>query len=306
MSTAELDQSFIVNATEPESAPLSGADFLYPDNVGSVRDFLLDKTSSSEKSFNYGNIFRLQEHLKGLVGSEKDNYDRSTLLSHYAAAYRGALDIPHNQLTVGERSTKVTSGLFLSNVAALSELRVFIIDRFWTPKTASNDSSKKRYLERRKVYQEDIDTYYDYFRDDMTVAQLDGNLLDIANAARLLVSRQEWAGAITDSNNHEFVGSVLSERVVKQSLRNAYPETRYGTAEEDASPTKADVVVPLGRSALHLQVKMRINEAEFTVHPDRTPMGVVVPMQTLRSQLTKPEHRQLLREVSKKAEDIAA
>jgi len=306
MSTAELDTSLIFDDTGTESAPLPSADFLYTSEIDAARDFLLDKTSGSEKSFNYGNIHRIQEHLRVLAEGERENYDRSALLSHYASQYRSVLNIPPSQLSVGERSAQVTTGLFLSNVAALAELRMFIIDRFWTPKLASSDSSKKLYLEKRKVYQEDIDTYYDYFHDDLSVQQMDDGLMDIANVSRLLVARQEWVGAITDSNNHEFVGSVLSERVVKQGLRNMFPQTRYGTAEEDASPTKADVVVPLGQSALHLQVKMRMSDTEFRVHPDRTPMGVLVPMPRLRSQLTKREHRQLLREVSRKAEDIAA
>jgi hypothetical protein len=285
------------------SAP-SSADFLYQDDA--IRDFLFDQASSSEKSFNFDAVYRVRENLKALVSEEPDAYERATLLGKYASQYRNALNVPPVELTPGERSVQVTSGLFLSNVSSLAAMRLFIVDRFWAPNRRVDDRSKMLYLEKRKVYQEDVDKYYNYFRDDLSTEELDTRLIDIANSARLLVSRRDWVSAITDTNNHEFVGSVLSERVVKQSLKTKFPQTRYGTAEEDASPTKADVVVPLGQSALHLQVKMKMTESEFKIRPEQSPMGVLVPMQVLRSQLTKAEQRQLVKAVSVKVGELAA
>jgi hypothetical protein len=286
------------------SAPNYGADFLYEE--GTIRDFVFDQASESGKALNFNAIHKLHNHLRYVVDGEIDVHDRVALLGDYASVYRQALYIPPSELDLCERSMQATSGLFLSNVAALAGLRMFIVDRFWAPKRMIDDRAKKQYLEKRKIYQDDVDRYFDYFNGHVSPRDLEDNLLDIANSARLLVSRRDWVGAITNTNNHEFLGSVLSERVVKHSLRSKFPETRYGTVEEDSSPTKADVVVPLGQSALHLQVKMRMNETDFKVHPDRTPMGVVVPMRVLRSSLTKPERNHLVKAVILKIEEIAA
>jgi hypothetical protein len=304
MAEGRLAPAPFSNEEHYVSAPLTGADFSY--DADAIRDFLFDRASDRGKAIDFSAIYRVQKHLKSLVNEDYDSYSRSAVLGEYASRYRSALEISPNVLTPGERSVQVTSGLFLSNVAALAALRTFVIDRFWTPKMINDDRPKKLYLEKRKVYQEDIDSYYDYFNGDLPPDELDDSLMDIAHTARLLVSRKDWVGAITTTNNHEFVGSVLSERVVKQSLRNKFPETRYGTAEEDASPTKADVVVPLGQLALHLQVKMKMTASEFRILPDRTPMGVVVPMPNVRSRLTKPERNQLVKAVSEKAEELAA
>lgn len=308
MATAGLEANSPQHYWENDDSATYVADFLL--NDGALRDLVFDRAEMAGKGIRLDSVLRVSEHLRAVVDQEEDFFERLTLLETCAEQYHDALDINPAKLNPGERSAQVTSSLFLSNIEALAALRYFVVDRYWSSvrRVANDDPAKMRYLEKRKVYQDDLDTFYNYFNGEVPLVAQDETLMEVANLSRLLVNRHEWVGAITNGHNHEFVGSVLSERVVKQSLRDhGFADTRYGTAEEDASPTKADVVVPLGDRALHLQVKMRwLEPTEFKTQPDRSPMGVVVPMHVIRGALTRPEHRELYRSVSRKADLLAA
>jgi hypothetical protein len=69
---------------------------------------------------------------------------------------------------------------------------------------------------------------------------------------------------------------------------------RYGTPEEDVSPTKADVVWPRPSGDVHVQVKMRWTKpTELKIKPKKKPPHVIVPLESLRTDLRLAEHKKV-------------
>lgn len=127
---------------------------------------------------------------------------------------------------------------------------------------------------------------------------------DTVNLARLTLNGHDFINAQTDDYTHVFLGSVLSERAVKESLQeNIHPEARYGTEHEDKSPTKADVVFPISGGDMYVQVKMKwTKDTDLKVQPKKQPPHVIVPMQYMRSNLTTDEHARVTEIISAAAE----
>jgi hypothetical protein len=224
-----------------------------------------------------------------------------------AEYYHDELDIDEQDLSREQRSNLALSRLYLSNISSLGNLRRLTQARHWLhKKDPAFQESKAKYLEARKVAQDDVDSFFRQF-EHVSPSVRNETLIDVANMARLLVSNNEWVSAETDTHTHQFIGSILSERLVKVSLqRYVHPEARYGTAEEDSSPTKADVVLPLPQGDVHVQVKMKWMEpTEMEIKPKRKRMHVIVPMHVIRGGLTKIEHRQLKSSVRERLAELA-
>jgi len=305
MSTAELDTSLIFNDTEPESAPLTGADFSYSDNViefpkkkqpAEILDVLLVNNEGGNPEPDAESVAGLKDYIQTLLGGQRNRYRRGGVAADYAAAFHHELEIDEAGLSVQQRSALMLARLYLSNVGSLGKLDQFITtNRLYGRKSARAENAKVDYLAARKVLQDDIDRYFDHFEDECDELLLLETLMDVGNMARLTLSERPWINAEGDTYTHIFVGSILSERLVKVSLaENVHPETRYGTEEEDKSPTKADVVFPIRGGDMYVQVKMRWKKkVDLKVQPRKQPPHVVVPMQSIRASLTEEEHAKI-------------
>jgi len=314
MSTAELNTGFFLDDTEQESAPLPGADFLYPDNViefplpkqpAEVRDVLLDRSDESAERPSLTNVAGLKDYMQSLLEGQRNRYRRGGIAADYAADFHAELDIDEAELSEQQSSTLMMARLYLSNVGSLGKLDQFIVTgRNYGRKSAEFEAAKVDYLAARKVLQDDIDRYFDHFEGKYEEIQLLESLMDIGNMARLTLNEHLWINAEGDTHTHIFLGSILSERLVKLSLKdNVHPQARYGTEEEDKSPTKADVVFPIKGGDMYVQVKMRWKrKTDLKVQPKKTPPHVIVPMQSMRANLTEDEHTKIAEIITSAAE----
>lgn len=253
-------------------------------------------------------VFGLHEHLEQELIHQDDYLERGVAASDLAGLYRDELVVDEQGLPRVQRSALALSRLYLSNVGALGYLREYIVATKWLHrKTPEVQASKIYYLDARKRLQDDVDGYFKQFERVVTPVA-NQTLLDVSNLARLLISKNKWVDASTDTNTHQFIGSILSERLVMLSLqRNVHPDARYGTPEEDSSPIKADVVVPFSDQDMHVQVKMKWKEpTQLGINPKRKRMHVTVPMHIIRSGLTQGESKQLKRAVNERLEEQAA
>jgi hypothetical protein len=226
----------------------------------------------------------------------------------YADSYRSELDTVPEELSHDQESALVLSRLYLSTVSSIGHLGQFIHVKRWLSIGSPEAQERKRiYLAARKQFQGDVDGYFSHFAYE-TSANVNEALQDTVNMAYLLVRGRNWVSAATDTYNHIFLGSVLSERAVMVSLRqHVNAGARYGTAEEDSSPTKADVVLPLPQGDMHVQVKMKWMEpTALDIRPNKKPLHVIVPMHVIRSGLTEEEDEKLAVSVMAAAERKAA
>lgn len=233
----------------------------------------------------------LQAHLKDVLSGYFDYYERGEAAAEIAESYHQRMESIMQGLTPEQRSNIVLSKIYLSAVRSLGRLRQFLFASSWMGKSSEDaQNSKNVYLTARKQFQTDVDDYFAYFvgESDQTLQQV---LQNITSDARLLVTNRQWTSTSSIEQDHIFLGGVLSERAVAQSLREHFhPGTRYGTVEEDASPTKADVVLPLDDGDFHIQVKMKWKKrTNLRVQPKKHPPRVVVPMHEIRGHLTKEE-----------------
>jgi hypothetical protein len=314
MSTAELDASLIFNDTEPESAPLPGADFSYPDNViefprqkppPEILDVLLANNEGPEPEPDADSVAGLKDYMQALLEGQRNRYRRGGIAADYAAGFHDELDIDEAGLGGQQRTALMLARLYLSNVGSLGKLDQFIMtNRRNGRKSASAVDAKVEYLAARKVLQDDIDRYFERFEGECEELKLLETLMDVGNMARLTLSERPWINAEGDTYTHIFVGSILSERLVKVSLaENVHPEARYGTEEEDKSPTKADVVFPIQGGDMYVQVKMKWKKKiDLKVQPKKKPPHVVVPMQSIRARLSDEEHARIAEIISAAAE----
>jgi hypothetical protein len=315
MSTAELNDSLIFDDTEVESAPLSGADFsldgrphlrLVGENYSpyppKIIDVLLDKPLG--ETLETTSIVELKEYVKGLIDVKKDKHGRNKLAAYYGQNYHEELDIDEQDLTRDQCSNLVLARLYFSSLSSLGQLGLFIETNRWMGiKSPEAEAAKVRYLAARKVYQDDVDTYFEQFENEPEEILLDV-LTDISNLARLTVGSQEFINAATDDHTHVFVGSVLSERLVKISMQEFIdPRVRYGDENEDKSPTKADVVWPRPTGDVYVQVKMKWTKpTNLKVQPKKKPPHVTIPLQSLRTDLTEDEHAKIAEIITDAAE----
>lgn len=277
--------------------------------VPEVLDVLLDiPIATKEGILNLRPVTALHEHLGHALGGQTDWEARRSVAIDYSQYLHDELSVDQDGLNYHQRVNLSTSKLYLSNVAALGRLGEFLNTMRWTgKKSQESDDSKTVYLEARKVVQDDIDSYYDQIVGLSPDAASEG-LVDIANLARLLNSGKEFVNHRMYSLTHVFIGSILSERLVMVSLQdNVDPAVRYGTAEEDRSPTKADVVLPTDNGDLYVQVKMKWKRpTDLRIKPKKKPMHVIVPMRSLRGSLSSDESRMLAQSVREKSAELAA
>jgi hypothetical protein len=302
---------------EHESALSSSADFSlggphlrlvdedYEPGPPQIVDVLLDQTQEGQGA-HPAHIIELKEYMKGLLESQKDKYYRNKMAAYYGEHYRGELDISTEGLTYGQQSNLVLAKLYFSSLSSLGELGMFIDTNRWMGNKAPEaETAKVEYLAARKVYQDDVDKFFEHFEDEPDETLLDV-LKDVSNLARLTVNQREFLDAATDDHTHVFVGSVLSERLVKISMQEFIdPATRYGDENEDRSPTQADVVWPRPVGDVHVQVKMRWTkptELKVKLKKKPKPTHVILPMQYLRSGLTPEEHAKVTTIISEVAE----
>lgn len=306
MSVAEsLEANAGWRAVQPtpvanESA-LQSADFLYPNNVvefprpaqPEILDVLLAKSEGSRYSPDASSIFDLKEYTKWLLAGQRNYKQRIGIASQYAASFHNELDIDEAKLTEEQQVTLSLARVYLSSVGSLAKLGQFIaIGKQAGRKSKGAEAAKVEYLAARKVLQDDIDRYFEYFGEEASELVLLETLMDIGNMARLTLSEREVIDAQGDTNTFVFIGSILSERLVKVSLqKNVHPAARYGTEEEDKSPTKADAAYPIPGGEMYVQVKMKWTKpTELKVQPKKAPPHIIVPLQSLRADLTRKEH----------------
>lgn len=315
MSTAELDTNYSFDKPEIQSAPPS-ADFYfekpphlvlvdenYRPGPPEIVDNLLARPLV-ESPLETTAIVDLKEFMKGLISAKRDKQGRNGLAAYYGDLYHNDLDIDEEELTTDEVSKLILARLYFSSLSSLGHLGSFIDTNRWAGrKSEEAEEAKTRYLAARKVYQDDVDHYFEHFSGEPDEILLD-TLSDISNFARLTVSGKEFIDAKTDDHTHVFVGSVLSERLVKVSMQEFIdPNVRYGDENEDKSPTKADVVWPRPEGDMYIQVKMRWTKPiELKVQPKKKPPHVVVPLQKLRGDLTQEEHVKIAEIITHAAE----
>ncbi|HEX5394768.1 MAG TPA: hypothetical protein VFW52_00170 [Candidatus Saccharimonadales bacterium] len=275
-----------------------------PEILGKILEYSIEETRDN---IGLEPVYGLQDHLKYSLKDRHEWLNRGLTAANIAERYHSELITDEQHLTRQERSNLALSRLYLSNISALGHLRQLTHARFWlNKKDPAFQESKVSYLEARKVAQDDVDNYFRQF-EHVAAPVRNETLIDVANMARLLVSNNEWVSAETDTYTHQFIGSILSERLVKVSLQKyVNPEARYGTAEEDSSPTKADVVLPLPQGDMHVQVKMKWMEpTEMEIKPKPKRMHVIVPMHAIRGGLTKVEHRRLKSSIRERLAELA-
>lgn len=296
------------------SAP-SSADFYLQNEVDNIEpsipppiaDVLLNPDRTHQREMYLDAVCDLHSYMKDILRSQRDFFDRNQAASWYAAKYRAELDVDSQTLNPDQRSAQVLSRLYLSSVNSLAELGVFLQTIRWMGRKSEEvEAAKIVYLRTRKDFQDDVDAYFDHFRGERT-ATIQEALMDTVNMARLLVSRRSWVDAKTHTHSHIFVGSILSERMIKLGVQNnGHPQPRYGDENEDRSPTKADVVLPREDGDFHVQVKMRWKRPrQFEIKPNKRPLHVYVPMGKLRTELTKKERRQLNASIRQKIAERA-
>lgn len=289
----------------PSSAVFYLLDGLEKAAEQSVDDIILDSEAARGEGDYVTAIFGLRQHMSGLIGRYKDQHDRNKTAIDYACYYRDELrtDTP-DDLTYDEQSSLMVAQVYLSALETLGQLGIFIETGRWTGRKSEDFADAKLdYLASRKKFQDDVDEYIDHFAEEPSEI-LYPNLIDTVNLARLTLKRRPFVTAEIDDHTHEFLGSVLSERAVMVSLRqHVHPETRYGTEEEDRSPTKADVVFPIPKGDMYVQVKMRWKkESDLKVQPKKQPPHVVMPMTYLRAHLTAEEDAKVAEIISAAAE----
>lgn len=273
-----------------------------------VIELLLNHEYRFEQGIYIDALYGLHDHMKTRLKGYTDRYDRTSWAARYADQYRDDLDIDDQDFTYEQQSALALSRLYLSSVSSLGHLGQFIYTNRWMRRKAPETKDAKIvYLAARKQFQEDVDSYFDHFIDE-PLENVNEVLQDTVNMGRLLVNNQRWINSIGATYNHVFLGSVLSERAVMLSLQeNVHPDARYGTAEEDSSPTKADVVLPLPQGDMHVQVKMKWQHpTELNIRPNKKPMNVIVPMHIIRGGLTSAEHMKLAISVTEVADKLAA
>lgn len=311
MSTAELDTSLIFNDTESKTAPLPGAVSLYPDNVigfpkrtsTEILDVLL-RVKRHEGSKHTDAVSGIKEYLEGLIPQHFDSYKQSDVAAAYAVDFHDEIDIDLEALSRDQQSNLVLAKLYLSGVASFARLDQLVFTR-WRKGKKTDDfhAAKLNYLEARKIFQDDVDSYFEHFKDEPERIALD-TLMDISDMGWLTIHDHTWMNAENSEYTYMFLGSVLSERLVKDSLKQyVHPAARYSEKDEDASPIKADVVLPIPKGDLYVQVKMNMDEgADLEVRPRKKQPRIVVPMSSMRTELTDDEHSKIAESIKFAAE----
>ncbi|MBX4201887.1 hypothetical protein KW803_03275 [Candidatus Saccharibacteria bacterium] len=311
MATEKLDQIASFNVGNNISALTPSADFLIEDPKTEILDSLLNiPIDESLPRYNLNPVFALHDHLKHALSNHYDWTERRRAGASYADSLHEELEVDETDMDLSYqlRANLVMARLYLSNVSALGYLGNFVnTKRLMTNSAPETKRSKEAFLESRKVLQDDVDYFYNNFAGAPNNLLMEA-LLDTANLARLLMHDREWVNTVTHDYTHQFIGSILSERLVKVSLQNhGYPDARYGTADEDSSPIMADIVLPNDAGDLHVQVKMKWTKpTDMQIMPERKPMHVVVPMHNMRDSLTKGEQKRLAKSVTQLNQKTAA
>jgi hypothetical protein len=293
------------------SAPLTGADFLSEEFEASIQESITDPIISPESNVenpdSLGPVFLLRERMDSLLAKYREKYARSHAAADYAGYYRDELEIDDVGLTNEQKSALTVSKVYLSALESLGQLGKFIEVNKWVGRKSQDaEDAKVVYLASRKRFQEDVDDYFKIFSQEPEgiLSSTYIALQDTVNLARLTLNRQRFVTAETDDHTHVFLGSVLSERAVMISLKKyVHRDTRYGTEDEDKSPTKADVVFPIKGGDMHVQVKMKWQkDIDMKIQPKKKPPHVVVPMKSIRGDLNPGEHARLAEIISAAAE----
>lgn len=300
-----------------ESAP-SSADFLFHNQpklqvVGEsfvpfpppLLETILAQEKAGDLTAQVDTVLELNEYFKGLLSNEHDKHYRNANAAYYADFYREQLDIDDRNLSYEQYSALIASRLYLSALSSLGHLGLFIeTGKALGGKSPEFEDAKLDYLAARKVYQDDVDAFLDHFCEEADDKTLIAVLMDISNMTRLTMKEREFIDAKMDDDSHVFVGSVLSERLVKISMQEFIdPGVRYGDEDEDRSPTRADVVWPRDDGDVYVQVKMRWTKPiNLKVQPKKKPPHVIVPLQSLRGDLTLQEHEKVTQIITDFAE----
>lgn len=242
----------------------------------------------------------LQDHMREILRDTTEYCERGEAAAQLAEKYHQELEEITQPSSYEELSTLVLARVYLDAISSLGRLRQFLYAK--KNKHADSLDRKSIYLTARKQFQEAVDSYFEHF-DDESEETSHQVLREIVSSARLLVTNRKWADSLMNDHDHVFLGSVLSERMVAISLKeHVHPGARYGTATEDASPTKADVVLPFRQGDVHVQVKMRwMQPTRLKFHPNAQPPRVVVPMHNIRSDLTQAEDKKLASSIKRVA-----
>ncbi len=306
MATRELAPTPFIQIPEVESAPQTGADFYiqegdYRESRGlpglpPVLDLLLEPGRPGYREMYLDAPCSLHEYMKGLLQGERDKYERNKAAAWYARNYHEELDIDSEGLDPDQQSSLILSRLYLSAVNAHATLGMFIDTGRWMGRKSEEfEQAKLTYLEARKYFQEDSDTYLDHFATESTTT-LHEALMDTVNMARLLVRRRSLVDAESDTDTFVFIGSVMSERIVKIAMqRNGHADARYADEHEEVRPIRADVVAPKDDGDLHIQVKMKWKKPKpkLKLQPNKQPPHIIIPMKMIRSEPNKRERKKL-------------
>jgi len=193
-----------------------------------ILEVLLNRHSPGSREMYLDAACELQDYMRGLLLHEHDRYERNKAAAWYASNYHQELDVNPQGLSEDQQSALILSQLYLSAVGAHATLGMFIDTGRWMGRKSEEfEQAKLVYLEARKAFQKDADVFLDYFSGENTEAAQEA-LMDTVNMARLLVRRRIWVDAQSDTDTFVFVGSVLSERIVKIAMqRNCHAQTRY-------------------------------------------------------------------------------
>jgi hypothetical protein len=254
-------------------------------------------------------IAELQSYMRGLVAGQKGLYEGNIAAAWYAERYREELDISSNDLNYDQESALVLSQLYLSSVSANSRLRLFMFTSRWTGRGSPDaQRAKQDFLKARKFMQNDLDAYLDHFETESAESKYEV-LTDTMNMARLVTMPERFVDADFYTNTHIFIGSVLSERMVKVAIEEMEEEeARYADEYEEVSPFGADVISnDIHGNPMHLQVKMRWRTPDkLRIKQQQTPPWIVVPMESLRDRLDIKEASKLRRFIRRERRRRAA
>lgn len=309
MAEGRLAPAEITQQEHFVSAP-SSADFYFPEGLEqaaqqSVAEIVLESDAAYGEGDSVSAIFGLKDELSPLLKRYREKYEKNSAAADYAGYYREELlGFPSDGLTQDQEAALMVAQVYLSSLESLGQLGKFIETGKWTgQKSQASQEAKVTYLAARKKFQDDVDDYFDHFA-AVSSESLYQTLVDTINLARLTISGKQFVDAETDNHTHVFLGSVLSERAVKASLqKSVHPGARYGTEDEDKSPTKADIVFPIRGGDMYVQVKMKWTKpTQLKVQPKKTPPHVIVPMQYIRGYLTGQETAKVAEIISAAAE----
>lgn len=309
MGRPNIAPIYVGSEDEGISAPLTGADFSlkkaealedYP-AAPEIAGVFLENEPTNSRGMYIDTVCGIHEFMKGLLNSQRDRYERHQTAAWYAREFHSQLDFDHGDMSPDHQSANVVSRLYLSAVEAHSTLGMFIEAGRWCGrKSEESQEAKLIYLESRKIFQEDLDEYLAHFNGEKPDTYLEV-LMDIVNMARLAVRRRSFVDAESDTDTFIFVGSTLSEFLIKNAMqRNGLSNTRYADENEEVTPIHADVVDPdnPNQENGYLQVKMKWkkDKPRFQIKPKKDKADhVIVPMKYLRPKLKNRERRKLKR-----------